>query len=256
MAGFEPTAPSSRTKCATKLRYIPFVKVMSNATTLTSSAPWVCLPLQVGAGPEQMQTDLQLLAAHQRGDIRGALRFYCWQPVAISLGYHQRHWPEHWQHCHYRGQRLPILRRPSGGAAVLHQGDVCFALVMGITPGHYREQWQRLLAWLIDGWRTLGVSLQTGPQKPVRGQVSCFAQATPADLVTAAGHKFIGMAQRRWGRSLLVQGSMQIHPDPELWMQVFGTTAPPPVPTPPIPVVVAHLTATVRAYLDDEPLGY
>jgi len=225
---------------------------MCSSISLTlspSSAPWVCLPLSVGTGQEQMHTDVHLLAAHQRGEMRGVLRFYTWQPAAISLGYHQRHWPNHWQHCRYRGQPLSLVRRPSGGAAVLHQGDLCFAVVVGITPGGYRAQWQRVQAWLIEGWRGLGVVLQPGQQTPQRGQVSCFAQATPVDLVTVTGHKFIGMAQRRQGRSLLVQGSMQLRPDPALWRQVFGEIAPPPVPAPPVAAVVAHLTATAPAYL-------
>ncbi len=216
--------------------------------TLTSSVPWISLPLTVGSGQQQMQTDLDLLTAHQRGEFRGALRFYLWQPAAVSLGYHQHHWPEHWQQCYYQGQPLEVVRRPSGGAAVLHQGDLCYALVTGMVPGGCRQQYQRLQDWLIHGWRTLGVNLHRGQQPPSRGQVSCFATATPADLVTETGHKFIGSAQLRRGRSILYQGSMQLHPDPDLWVQVFGSVAPPPVLIPSLGAVVAHLGATVWDY--------
>ncbi|MEN9217599.1 MAG: biotin/lipoate A/B protein ligase family protein [Gloeomargarita sp. DG_2_bins_126] len=204
--------------------------------------------MSVGSGQQQMQTDLNLLSAHQRGEIRGAVRFYRWQPAAISLGYHQRHWPEHWCQCRYQGHPLAVVRRPSGGGAVLHQGDLCFTLVTGITAGGYRLQYQRLQAWLIQGWQALGVPLYPGEQPARRGQAHCFAAATPADLVTATGHKFIGSAQLRRGHSVLHQGSMQLQPDPELWVQVFGTPPPPPVPSPNWSTVVAHLTHLATVY--------
>ncbi len=195
-----------------------------------------------------MHTDLNLLAAHQRGEFAGALRFYCWQPAAVSLGYHQHHWPEHWRQCRYQGQPLEMVRRPSGGAAVLHQGDLCYALVTGMVPGGCRQQYQRLHHWLIHGWQALGVNLHPGQQTPTPGQIDCFAAATPADLVTERGHKFIGSAQLRRGRSVLYQGSMQLHPHPDLWRTVFGTTAPPPVPIPSLTAVMEHLGRTVPDY--------
>ncbi len=197
-----------------------------------------------------MHTDLELLRAHQRGEIRGAVRFYRWQPAAVSLGYHQHHWPVHWAHCRYQGQLLELVRRPSGGGAVLHQGDLCYTLVMGIVPGGYRHQYQRLNTWLIQGWQALGVPLSLGECPAGRGQTHCFAQATPADLVTGTGHKFIGSAQLRRGYSVLHQGSMQLAPDPELWNQVFASPAAPPMRIPSLRDVVAHLTATVGDYFD------
>jgi hypothetical protein len=43
MAGFEPTAPSSRTKCATKLRYIPLFifRVSQYAMEMTADFVWI-----------------------------------------------------------------------------------------------------------------------------------------------------------------------------------------------------------------------
>ncbi|MCS6781650.1 MAG: biotin/lipoate A/B protein ligase family protein [Gloeomargarita sp. SKYBB_i_bin120] len=218
-------------------------------TSLAFSGPWRFEPLQVADGHTQMQRDLALLAAHQRGELAGAVRFYQWQPAAISLGYHQYHWPEHWAQLTYRGQPLHLVRRPSGGSAVLHQGDLCYAVVIGVPPGTYRQQIQRLQNWLIQGWRELGISLQPGTEKPQPGVAHCFAQAAITDLVTPAGHKFIGSAQLRRGRSLLQHGSIQLHPDPELWRRVFGTEPPPPVATPPLPELVAHFTALARTEL-------
>ncbi|MCS7030601.1 MAG: hypothetical protein NZL92_03580 [Gloeomargarita sp. SKYG116] len=219
--------------------------------SLAPSAPWLVWPLQVADGDTQMQTDLALLAAHQRGEIAGAVRLYQWQPAAISLGYHQQHWPTHWASITYHGQPLQLIRRPSGGSAVLHQGDLCYAVVIGIQPGTYRQQVQRIQNWLIHGWRELGISLELGSDRPHRNLPHCFAQAVTTDLVTAAGHKFIGSAQLRRGHSLLQHGSMQLHPDPHLWQQIFGVSPPPSVSTPPMREVVAHLLALAPTYLRD-----
>ena len=53
-------------------------------------------------------------------------------------------------------------------------------------------------------------------------QPNCFVTATPADLVLTDGTKVIGSAQAWRGDVVLQHGSIQLHPDPQLWVQVFG----------------------------------
>jgi lipoate-protein ligase A len=173
-----------------------------------------------------MALDTWLLDQHIAGLQPPALRFYTWQPVSISLGYHQRHWPEHWQHLRWQGQGIPLVRRPSGGRAVLHQGDLCYALTLPLS-GQRRQDWYRQICdGLIAGWQQLDVALHYG--EAGRGYIhnpSCFGTATAADLVTDQGYKLIGSAQLRRDRSLLQQGSMRLNPDLTLTEAVFGTAA-------------------------------
>ncbi|MGD1906524.1 MAG: lipoate--protein ligase family protein [Leptolyngbyaceae cyanobacterium] len=172
-----------------------------------------------------MALDNWLLNQHIAGQ-QPTLRFYTWQPVAISLGYHQRHWPDHWQHLCWQNQSVSLVRRPSGGRAVLHQGDLCYAITLPLDNQKRQYWYRRICDGLIAGWQQLGVALNYG--EAGRGYIhnsSCFATATAADLVTTQGYKLIGSAQLRRDCSLLQQGSMRLSPDPVLTQAVFGDIA-------------------------------
>ena len=80
------------------------------------------IPLLSASGRVQMAIDQWLLQQHLAGKNPPTLRFYTWAPAAISLGYHQRRWPELWQQLFWEGQPLELVRRPSGGRGGLHPG--------------------------------------------------------------------------------------------------------------------------------------
>ena len=67
-----------------------------------------------------MAIDRWLLQQHRAGKMPSTLRFYTWSPAAISLGYHQRDYPSFWEQLTWKGQPLDMVRRPTGGRAVLH----------------------------------------------------------------------------------------------------------------------------------------
>ncbi|MGA7933946.1 MAG: biotin/lipoate A/B protein ligase family protein, partial [Kovacikia sp.] len=151
------------------------------------------------------------------------LRFYTWNPVAISLGYHQRQWADHWQHLQWNGQAIDLVRRPTGGRAVLHQGDLTYAVITSGLQGNRVQVYQTICEFLIQGWRSLGLDLHYGQAD--RGYIhnpNCFGTSTDADLILAEGSKLIGSAQLRRGTTVLQHGSMQLQPDAALFHQVFG----------------------------------
>lgn len=183
---------------------------------------WRYIPLIEANGAIQMAIDEWLLEQYRLGEQPAVLRFYTWSPVAISLGYHQHRYPEFWQQLMWQGEPIELVRRPSGGRAVLHQGDLTYAV---ITSGHGQrmQAYQQICQFLIEGWRSIGVELHYGAAE--RGYIhnpNCFGTATGADLVTLDGVKVIGSAQLRRDRAILQHGSIQLHPDPELFQQVFG----------------------------------
>jgi lipoate---protein ligase len=184
---------------------------------------WRLIPCLDAPGDVQMAIDRWLIQQHQQGLHPPTLRFYTWSPVAISLGYHQRRWPEHWRSLCYQGQAVELVQRPSGGRAVLHQGDLTYAIVTSGIAGNRVQVYQSLCEFLIQGWRSLGIPLHFGDQ--VRGyqqNANCFGLATGADLVLADGTKFIGSAQYYAQGAVLQHGSMRLNPDLNLWNQVFG----------------------------------
>lgn len=174
-------------------------------------------------GRIQMAIDHWLLEQHKLGLLPSTLRFYTWSPPAISLGYHQSNWPEYWQQLTWQGAPLQLVRRPTGGRAVLHQGGLTYAVVTSGLCGSRVQVYQALCEFLIQGWRSLGVELHYGSAG--RGYIhntSCFSTATGADLVLADGAKFIGSAQLIRGGAILQHGSIRLEPDATLFTQVFG----------------------------------
>ena len=188
-----------------------------------SKQVWRLIPLLEAAGNVQMAIDSWLLAQHQSGKHPPTLRFYTWSPAAISLGYHQRQYPQFWENLIWQGEKLDVVRRPSGGRAVLHQGDLTYTVVTSGLNGDRLQAYQKICEFLIQGWRSLGVELHYGTAG--RGYIhnpNCFGTATGADLVLPDGAKFIGSAQLRRAGAILQHGSIRLHQDAELFTQIFG----------------------------------
>ena len=194
---------------------------LPNAKTPNSST-WRLIPLVEASGEIQMAIDTWLLEKHRRGEHPPTLRFYTWNPPAISLGYHQKEYPSDWQKYH-----LDIIRRPTGGRAVLHQGDLTYAVVTSAKRGKRLEVYRQICQFLIEGWRSLGVDLHYGSaNKEYIHNPNCFATATNADLITATGEKAIGSAQLRRGKAILQHGSMMLSTRKDLFTQIFAQSAP------------------------------
>ena len=174
-----------------------------------------------------MAIDNWLLEKHRQEGSPPTLRFYTWNRAAISLGYHQKEYPSHWQKLTWQKEPLEIIRRPTGGRAVLHQGDLTYSVITSAKRGKRLEVYQQLCQFLIAGWRSLGVDLHYGKStKEYINNQNCFATATSADLITATGKKAIGSAQLRRGKAVLQHGSMMLSTSPELFAQVFAQSSP------------------------------
>lgn len=184
-------------------------------------AIWRLIPPLQAPGALQMAIDHWLLEQHRRGVHPPTLRFYTWSPPAISLGYHQQRWSPHWQQLRWQGEPIELVRRPTGGRAVLHQGDLTYAVVMSEPHRNRMQSYRSICEFLIEGWRSLGLELHYGGEREYCRSPNCFATATSADLVDPNGVKWIGSAQLRREKAILQHGSMRIEPDPELFFQVF-----------------------------------
>lgn len=185
---------------------------------------WQFIPVYAGTGIEQMAIDNWLLNQHVRGDQPPCLRFYTWRSPTISLGYHQKQIPDHWNCLEYEEKSVELVRRPTGGRAVLHQGDLTYSLVTSGLRGSRREVYQYLCQFLIKGWQKLDVALAFGAAgKGYIKSPNCFGTATAADLVTSDGYKLIGSAQVYREGCVLQHGSIRLSPDAALFETVFGS---------------------------------
>ena len=168
---------------------------------------------------------------------RPTFRLYRWRRPTLSLGFHQRQLEPHWPDLVQQGV-IDLVRRPSGGRAVLHAGELTYALVWPSPPPLRREAYRLSCIWLQLAFETLGLPLVFGDQAASLQGSNCFALSTAADLVHPGGGKRIGSAQL-WRRGQLLQhGSILLDPPQALWQQVFGQEPP---PLPGLPGGAAHL---------------
>ena len=192
---------------------------------MTSDSRWRLIPPLEASGAEQMAIDRWLWEQHRQGNQPPSLRFYTWSPAAISLGYHQKRWPESWNSLSWNDRPVSLVRRPTGGRAVLHQGDLTYTVVRSPTSSNRVAAYQHICQFLIDGWRSLGFPLHYGSAGRGYAKIAnCFATATGAELVLESGYKLIGSAQAWQGSTVLQHGYIRLNPDRQLWSEVFSDT--------------------------------
>jgi lipoate-protein ligase A len=194
---------------------------------ITNRPQWRLIPFLSLPGAEQMAIDAWLLQDYLPQTGQSILRFYDWCPAGISLGRFQKSWPEEWGELTWQTQPLDLVKRPTGGRAVLHQGSLTYSLVMPRGKTKRQALYPCICQFLIHAWQQLGVELIFGDAG--RGYIhnpSCFNTSTAADLVTHTGSKLIGSAQRQTHTGLLQHGSMVWTADRHLFAQVFQQPAP------------------------------
>jgi len=173
-----------------------------------------------------MELDEALLAeACSRGD--PLLRVYAWNPPCVSLGRFQDAGGIDLEYARARG--WDVVRRPTGGRAVLHQHEVTYAVALppSLVAGvGVRSSYTVLAGALHAGLRAMLRSpAAVGSGGSHTGRVrsaSCFAAADECDVITADG-KLVGSAQVRRGGGLLQHGSILLDAEPAAWAALFGT---------------------------------
>jgi len=188
---------------------------------------WRVIRHRKANGAWNMAVDEALAHAVGHGEAPPTLRFYTWNPHAVSLGYLQRV-PGGVDLDVCRRHGIDLVRRITGGRAVLHADELTYSVT--IPRGHPWGSlpviglFARVSAGLIAGLDRLGIAASLGELPAAAGDGpemdACFLQRrTPAILVR--GRKLIGSAQRRLGGSLLQHGSILLDFDPRLHQAVF-----------------------------------
>jgi lipoate-protein ligase A len=173
------------------------------------------LPYAVADGAANMALDETLLHSAQQG--QATLRFYGWSEPTLSLGYFQ---PESVRHQDAHLAALPWVRRPSGGATLVHHHEVTYALALPAGPpwqtGECAACWLRHMHEIVArGLADLGVPsrLHTPLPDQTNPGFLCFRHFTPGDVLIGLG-KVAGSAQRRQRGALLQHGGILLAASP------------------------------------------
>jgi lipoate-protein ligase A len=169
-------------------------------------------------GATNMARDLALLDACSRGETPGAIRLYGFSPPCLSLGRMQPMNDVDLDAC--ARDAVDVVRRPSGGRAVLHDQEVTYCVVCRssdpIFGGRVLESCARIHDAIAVGLEALGVrttprAIPADLRRDARDGAAvadCFARPAAHELLDSAGRKLVGSAQARRAGALLQHGSV------------------------------------------------
>ena len=165
-------------------------------------------------GAWNMAVDEALGEAVDAGRSAPVLRLYRWSPSCLSLGFSQPFEAANSAFCAARG--VEVVRRPTGGRAVLHDLELTYAVLAPLGSGPFTHDLQAayraICRALLAGLAALGVPAEVSgqpegdPIKPTRA-IPCFSGPAAGEVV-AGGRKLVGSAMRRFGDAILQHGSI------------------------------------------------
>ena len=166
------------------------------------------------SGAANMAVDQAIAQACAAGESPPTLRFYRWQPPAISLGRHQR--IDEIDLVAAAAHGYDIVRRSTGGRAILHTDELTYAVAAGVdeprVQGGVMDAYLRLSNALVAGLHELGVAADKAAGDVRTGtdvSAACF-EVPSAYEITVAGRKLLGSAQSRRARYVLQHGSLPL----------------------------------------------
>jgi len=178
-------------------------------------------------GADNLATDEAILRLCEKGLFEiPTLRLYEWKIPTLSIGYAQNA-------SSFSGLSIPLLRRITGGRAVLHHMELTYSIVCGLSEPLFSRgihgAYSAISRCILNALKDIGVSdaVFCAPEYSPKNssdaefKQSCF-HAPSRHEILAQGRKMVGSAQRRFKRAFLQHGSILFDVDKELVESVFG----------------------------------
>lgn len=179
-----------------------------------------------------MAVDEAILEAYAAdGAPAPTLRLYGWSPPAVSLGRNQ---PARRSHApdYLREQGIDLVRRPTGGLAVLHEHERTYAVIgtLGRPPfeAGVLATYLAISRAVLAALESLGVSASAAAPSVAGAAAdryagpSCF-EVVSAHEISVLGRKLVGSAQLRRRKAFLQHGSIPIRGDARRIALALGT---------------------------------
>jgi lipoate-protein ligase A len=172
------------------------------------------------SGPWNMAVDETLLEAAADG--AAALRFYQWSPATLSLGYFQAAAD---RERHAASRDSPLVRRASGGGAILHDRELTYSVALPQTASAlsatalYDAFHESLVATLSEFavpaalYRPEAPSCDSEVRRNDAVPFLCFQRRSCGDVMCGPW-KIAGSAQRRRRGAVLQHGSILLSCSP------------------------------------------
>ncbi len=163
-----------------------------------------------------MAVDEVLLESAAAG--RNSLRFYRWSEPTLSLGYFQRYDD---RRSHPASRDCPLVRRQTGGGAILHDRELTYSLAVGAAhplAGDATRLYDAAHLGLIRALAPFGIltvlASKTQPANAIEQPFLCFERRSRGDVLLGES-KICGSAQRRRRGAILQHGSLLLERSPQ-----------------------------------------
>jgi len=183
--------------------------------TLFPVATWrLIIEDEPRSGAANMAVDESLAESVAAGDSPPTLRFYRWQPAAVSLGRHQSVADVDREKIARHGYDL--VRRTTGGRAILHTDELTYSVAARLDDprmaGGVMDAYLLMSNGLLTGLQALGLAAEKAAGDVRAGpdvSAACF-EVPSAYEITAGGRKLMGSAQSRRKGYVLQHGSLPL----------------------------------------------
>lgn len=156
-----------------------------------------------------MATDEYFLNLVEQKKIKGILRFYTWSPLSISIGCFFK--TKHLKFKKIKKNKITIVRRITGGNAILHDNDFTYCLILqkGIYNLNNKKNYYLFIADILKkALEKLGIDSIVNTNLSIRNNnPDCFDSISQYEISTNNGVKLIGSAQKISKNTLLQHGS-------------------------------------------------
>jgi len=204
----------------------------------SGSTSWRVIHDSKADGARNMAVDEAILQTYVGSAIPPppTLRLYSWDPPALSLGRSQRTGLAADREF-LRARAIDLVRRPTGGRAVLHEEERTYAVIGSLRSppfdGGVHQVYRLIAGMLRDALKRLGVAADavvTAERSPSpRGEEgvgpACFVEPGAHELV-AGGRKVVGSAQLRRRGAFLQHGSILLGSDGKRLARAVGDSVP------------------------------
>ncbi|UCE05799.1 MAG: lipoate--protein ligase family protein [bacterium] len=180
---------------------------------------WRFLNTGLKDGFHNMAIDEVLATKSVPHDNKSVFRVYRWQPYAISLGYNQDPHDLNLEKCKHN--KIDVVRRPTGGSAVLHAEEITYSIIVPKESEFYSSDilktYNLISKGILKGLNLIGVkaeliervSRENEKRSAYKNKIPCFSRSAKFEIAFQ-GKKLVGSAQRRFENSILQHGSILV----------------------------------------------
>jgi lipoate-protein ligase A len=160
----------------------------------------------------------------KKGNALPTLRLYAWDKPSVSIGYFQKVSDINIDYC--MGKGIPIVRRPTGGRAILHDHEITYSFSVKTDSGVFSkgllDSYKKISNAFGIALSKIGIASELKLQRePHRNRSPLCFQSTSYGEITVNSKKVIGSAQKRWPNGLLQQGCIPFIIDKDEIDKVF-----------------------------------